>query len=76
MVQSDPKESRPKNPEVTAKGYSVFDGTMADMTYVQIEEAARRRCDHTVACRGDRGARSAPSSGRGCVRGLSQYTNG
>jgi len=30
-----------KSTELTAGGYSVFDGTMADMTYVQIEEAAR-----------------------------------
>jgi len=32
-----------KNTEFTPGGYSVFDGTMADMTYVQIEEAAREK---------------------------------
>ncbi|MEI9478916.1 MAG: creatininase family protein [Deltaproteobacteria bacterium] len=29
--------------ETTARGYSVFDGTMADMTYVQIEKAAEEK---------------------------------
>ena len=32
-----------KSSEVTPKGYSVFDGTMADMTYLQIEKAAEER---------------------------------
>jgi len=32
-----------KNTEATAGGYSVFDGTMADMTYVQIEKAAQEK---------------------------------
>jgi len=30
-------------PEATSKGYSIFDGTMVDMTYVQIEQAAREK---------------------------------
>jgi len=32
-----------KNTELTAGGYSVFDGTMVDMTYVQIEKAAEEK---------------------------------
>lgn len=32
-----------KGPELTAKGYSIFDGTMADMTYLEIEKAAREK---------------------------------
>ncbi len=32
-----------KGPEVSTRGYSIFDGTMADMTYVQIEKAAREK---------------------------------
>ncbi|OGP66093.1 MAG: hypothetical protein A2170_01000 [Deltaproteobacteria bacterium RBG_13_53_10] len=32
-----------KNTEVTSRGYSVFDGTMADMTYVEIERAAEEK---------------------------------
>ncbi len=32
-----------KGPELTSRGYSIFDGTMADMTYVQIEKAAKEK---------------------------------
>ena len=32
-----------KSTELTAGGYSVFDQTMADMTYVQVEEAAKKK---------------------------------
>ncbi len=32
-----------KNKELVSEGYSVFDQTMADMTYVEIEEAAREK---------------------------------
>jgi creatinine amidohydrolase len=32
-----------KSTELTAGGYSVFDQTMADMTYIQIEEAAKEK---------------------------------
>lgn len=32
-----------KAPELTSRGYSIFDGTMADMTYVQIEKAAKEK---------------------------------
>jgi creatinine amidohydrolase len=32
-----------KGPEVTSRGYSIFDGTMADMTYPEIEKAAREK---------------------------------
>jgi len=31
------------HPEGNAKGYSIFEDTMADMTYLQIEEAAREK---------------------------------
>ncbi len=32
-----------KGPEATTGGYSIFHGTMADMTYVQIEKAAKEK---------------------------------
>lgn len=32
-----------KGPEVTTKGYSIFDGTMVDMTYPEIEKAAQEK---------------------------------
>ncbi len=43
MVGSNNEERRSKGPSVTAKGYSVFDGTMVDMTYVEIERAAEEK---------------------------------
>jgi len=33
----------PRGPEIVMGGYSIFDGTMADMTYPQIEKAAKER---------------------------------
>jgi creatinine amidohydrolase len=41
MVSSNQEGSGSEGSEATANGYSVFDGTMADMTYVQIEEASK-----------------------------------
>jgi creatinine amidohydrolase len=32
-----------KGPEVSTRGYSIFEGTMADMTYPQIEKAAKEK---------------------------------
>jgi creatinine amidohydrolase len=32
-----------KSADLTSKGYSIFDGTMADLTYVQIENAAEEK---------------------------------
>jgi len=32
-----------KGPDVTTRGYSIFDGTMADMTYPEIEKAAQEK---------------------------------
>lgn len=32
-----------KAPDITAKGYSIFDGTMVDMTYPEIEKAAKEK---------------------------------
>jgi hypothetical protein len=32
-----------KGPEITTKGYSIFDGTMVDMTYPEIEKAAQEK---------------------------------
>jgi creatinine amidohydrolase len=43
MVRSNHEERRSKGASVTTKGYSVFDGTMADMTYVEIERAAEEK---------------------------------
>jgi len=33
----------PRGPEIVMGGYSIFHGTMADMTYVQIEKAAKEK---------------------------------
>jgi creatinine amidohydrolase len=32
-----------KGPELTTRGYSIFDGTMADMTFPEIEKAAKEK---------------------------------
>ncbi len=30
-------------PDITARGYSIFDGTMVDMTYPEVEKAAKEK---------------------------------
>jgi creatinine amidohydrolase len=43
LLSSGDLLAAPQGPDVTTKGYSIFDGTMVDMTYPEIEKAAQEK---------------------------------
>ncbi len=43
FVSAGQASASSKGPELTTRGYSIFDGTMADMTFPEIEKAAREK---------------------------------
>ena len=43
LLSGDDLIAASKGPEITTKGYSIFDGTMVDMTYPEIEKAAQEK---------------------------------